>query len=194
MHSRRVEALAAQFAELIPAGHRVLDVGCGDGLIDQLLLERRPGLQIAGVETLVGPGARIPVTPFDGTRLPLDSKSWDTVMFCVVLHHADDAIGMLREAARVARHSVIIKDHFAEGVLARPVLRLMDFVGNAPHGVTLPYNYFDRGQWASAYQAAGLVPVVTRTRLALYPAWADPLFGRSLHFVSRCDIVPSPSG
>jgi hypothetical protein len=46
VHSRRVEALAAQFAELIPAGHRVLDVGCGDGLIDQLLLERRPDLQM----------------------------------------------------------------------------------------------------------------------------------------------------
>jgi hypothetical protein len=84
--------------------------------------------------------------------LPFHSKSWDTVMFCDVLHHADDAIGMLREAARVARHSVIIKDHLAEGVLARPVLRLMDFVGNAPHGVTLPYNYFERAQWASAYR------------------------------------------
>jgi hypothetical protein len=72
-------------------------------------------------------------------------------MFCDVLHHAEDAIGMLREAARVARHGVIIKDHLAEGVLARPALRLMDFVGNAPRGVTLPYNYFDRAQWANAY-------------------------------------------
>lgn len=191
VHSRRVHALASQFAELIPVRHSVLDVGCGDGLIDQLLLERRPDLHVAGVETFVRPGAPIPVTPFDGTRLPFGDKSWDTVMFCDVLHHAEDPVGILREAARVARHSVIIKDHVAEGAFARPLLRLMDFVGNAPHGVTLPYNYFDRAQWASAYQSSDLLPAETRTGLALYPAWADPIFGRSLHFISRCDIAQS---
>jgi SAM-dependent methyltransferase len=193
VHSRRVRALASQFAELIPLRHSVLDVGCGDGLIDQLLLERRDDLHVAGVETLVRPGARIRVTPFDGKRLPFGDRSWDTVMFCDVLHHAEDPVGMLREAARVARHGVIIKDHLAEGAFARSLLRLMDFVGNAPHGVTLPYNYFDRAQWATAYRSSGLFPAETRTRLRLYPAWADLIFGRSLHFISRCDIVRGSS-
>jgi SAM-dependent methyltransferase len=193
VHSRRVRALASQFAELIPVRHSVLDVGCGDGLIDEVLLERRPDLHVAGVDTLVRPSARIPVTPFDGKRLPFGDKSWDTVMFCDVLHHTEDPVAMLRQAARVARHCVMIKDHLAEGAFARPLLRLMDFVGNAPHGVTLPYNYFDRAQWENAYQSSNLFPSETRTRLALYPAWADPIFGRSLHFISRCDIIPGSS-
>lgn len=47
----------------------------------------------------------------------------------------------LKEAARVARHCIVIKDHTVTGVLARPTLRLMDLVGNAPHDVVLTYNY-----------------------------------------------------
>jgi hypothetical protein len=96
---------------------------------------------------------------------------------------------MLREAARVARTSIIIKDHVVQGLFARATLRLMDFVGNAPHGVVLPYNYFTPVQWERAFRAAALVPGDVRTRLGLYPRPADMIFGRSLHFVARCDIV-----
>ncbi len=70
VHSRRVVVLANHFAELIPQGHSVLDVGCGDGLIDSLILERRPDLTISGVDLLVRPGCRIGVVPFDGYAFP----------------------------------------------------------------------------------------------------------------------------
>ena len=188
VHSRRVRTLAAHFADLIPHGHSVLDVGCGDGLIDRLLFERRPDLHIEGVDVLVRADSQIPVTWFDGRELAFPDASWDTVLLCDVLHHAEDPIRMLREVRRVARHSVVIKDHLVTGILARPTLRLMDFVGNAPHGVALPFNYFDRDQWNMAYQSADLVPIETRARLDLYPAWADPIFGRSLHFIARCEL------
>ena len=64
---------------------------------------------------------------------------------------------LLKEAARVARHCVAIKDHTVQGVLARPTLRFMDFVGNAPHGVALPYNYFTPTQWEEAFHECRLV-------------------------------------
>jgi SAM-dependent methyltransferase len=188
VHSRRVQVLAGHFAELIPASHTVLDVGCGDGLIDRLILERRPDLQLEGVDVLVRPGARIPVTPFDGRRLPFEDRSWDTVLFCDVLHHTDDPAGMLREAARVARRSILIKDHTVAGFLARPTLRFMDFIGNAPHGVVLPYNYLTRTEWVHIFGSCRLDVKELRTRLGLYPGWADPIFGRSLHFVAALNV------
>ena len=64
-------------------------------------------------------------------------------MFCDVLHHAEEPVEIIREAVRVARHCVVIKDHLVQGLFARRTLRLMDFVGNAPHGIVLPYNYLD---------------------------------------------------
>jgi SAM-dependent methyltransferase len=189
-----VSVLAGHFAELIPQGHAVLDVGCGDGLIDRLILDRRADLQIRGVDPLVRPSAHIPVTPFDGRRLPFPDRSWDTVLFCDVLHHADDPIGLLQEGVRVAKRGIVIKDHTVTGLLARPTLRLMDVVGNAPHGVALTYNYLTATEWQQAYQATGLVPREVRTSLGLYPWWAEPVFGRSLHFLARLDISRGTPG
>lgn len=184
VHARRVIALANHFAALIPRDHAVLDVGAGDGRLDALILERRPDLTLTGVDVLIRPDARIPVVKFDGWQLPFPDRSFDTVMFCDVLHHTHDPVGMLHEAVRVARRAVVIKDHLVEGFMARPTLRLMDFVGNAPHGVPLPYHYFTRAEWDAAYRAAGLFVKTTRSRLGLYPRWADILFGRSLHFIA----------
>ena len=189
VHSRRVHVLAAHIADLIPHGSSVLDVGCGDGHVDELILRRRPDLNVAGVDVLVRPDARIAVTPFDGRRLPFADGSWDTVLFCDVLHHTEDPVGLLREAARVGRHTVVIKDHSVQGMLARVTLRTMDFIGNAPHGVALTYNYFTPDQWERAFAASSLRPGTLRRQLGLYPAWADPVFGRSLHFVGVFEIV-----
>ena len=189
VHSRRVRALVTHFSELIPPGHTVLDVGCGDGLIDELIVKQRPDLQVAGVDVHVRPNARIAVTPFDGTSLPFGSGSWDTVMFCDVLHHTEDPVPLLRAAARVARQRVIIKDHIVEGRLARATLRLMDVVGNAPHGVRLTYNYLTPEQWDDAVRLGGLRLERMRRQLNLYPSWADKLFGRSLHFIAVYEIA-----
>lgn len=188
VHSRRVHTLASRLAELAPRGHSVLDVGCGDGLVDALILDRRSDLSIRGVDVLVRPAAQIAVTPFDGRQLPFPDQSFDSVLFCDVLHHTDSPVAMLKEAVRVARQCVLIKDHVVQGWLARPTLRFMDFVGNAPHRVVLPYNYLTSGQWDAAFRECRLAPRVVERRLQLYPAWADIWFGRSLHFIGVYDI------
>jgi SAM-dependent methyltransferase len=188
VHSRRARVLAAHFAELIGQGHLVLDVGCGDGLIDRLVLDRRADLDICGVDPLVRPNACIRVLPFDGQRLPFPDRSWDTVLFCDVLHHTERPVDLLREAVRVARRSVVIKDHCVQGMLARTTLRAMDVVGNLPHGVPLTYNYLRPEQWQDAWRATGLVPREVRRKLGLYAGWGDLVVGRSLHFLVVCDV------
>jgi SAM-dependent methyltransferase len=188
VHSRRVQVLARQFAELIPEENSVLDVGCGDGLIDSLVLARRPDLRIHGVDVLVRPDTHIPVAPFDGQRIPFADASWDSVVFCDVLHHTPDPAAMLAEGVRVARRNIVIKDHSVEGFLARPTLRFMDFVGNAPHGVVLPYNYLTPRQWQAAFLSCGLTMIAERRDLKLYPKMADRVFGRRLHFIGVYEI------
>jgi SAM-dependent methyltransferase len=182
---RRIRVLANRLAPLIPAGSRILDVGCGDGRLDRLLQELREDLTLEGVDVLVRPDAAIPVRAFDGTRLPCDDRSFDVVMFVDVLHHTPDPVLLLREAARVARRAVLIKDHCRDGLLAGPTLRLMDWVGNAPHGVALPYNYWPEARWRETFGVLALDVETWIDRLALYPWPLALLFERRLHFIAR---------
>ena len=191
VHSRRVTILARHLAEIMPHAAAVLDIGAGDGLLASHVLAVRQDLQWTGVDALARPNARIPVQIFDGRRLPFDDRTFDVALFVDVLHHTDDPMSILREAIRVSRRNVVIKDHLREGFLAGPTLRFMDWVGNAGWGVSLPYNYWTEHQWNRAFGELSLEPTRVERSLGLYPWWADWLFGRSLHFLTRFEIRSS---
>jgi SAM-dependent methyltransferase len=185
VHGRRVRVLLSHLAPLLPTDGRVLDVGAGDGHVARALMDARPDVEMEGIDPLVRPDTLIPVREFDGTTIPYPDGSFDAVLFVDVLHHATDQMALLREARRVAREAVIIKDHRCDGFLAGPTLRFMDAVGNRRHGVALPYTYWSSGQWQRAFDEVGLEPDVEIRRLHLYPFPASLLFDRGLHFVAR---------
>lgn len=187
--ARRVEVLSSHLADLVPRDASVLDVGAGDGRLAVRLMERRSDLRISGVDVLVRPDTMIPVQQFNGETLPLADRSVDVVMMVDVLHHASAQMALLRETARVAAQAIVIKDHFVRGPLARPTLRFMDWVGNARHGVSLPYSYWTPGEWDAAYASAGLRAITRRDALGLYPWPASMLFDRGLHFITVLEPV-----
>lgn len=182
---RRISTLARHLADLLPPNASVLDVGCGPGTLTARIAALRPDCTFRGIDVMARPDAVIPVDLYDGQRFPLADAGVDVVMFVDVLHHTDDPNVLLREARRVARKCVIVKDHRRDGFLAGPILRVMDWVGNAAHGVRLPYNYLSEREWRAAFSAAGLTPDVWRTRLGIHSALLDPVVGRGLHFLAR---------
>ena len=190
---RRVKVLARHLATIIPSGGTVLDLGAGDGSIAQALMTLRPDLSILGVDVLIRPHTLIPVEPYDGVTLPFPDNAFDYVTLVDVLHHTDDPVAVMSEAARVARQGVVIKDHRVEGAFARPTLRIMDWVGNRGHDVRLPYNYLTPGQWDVAFGKSGLKELRRIESLDLYPPPFGWVFDRGLHFVALLAPEDKPS-
>jgi SAM-dependent methyltransferase len=184
VHARRVRILAELLAAKIPENSSVLDIGCGDGTIGSLIQSAIPSAQIRGIEVAERPACRIPCRSFDGVHIPFPDATVDVSMFVDVLHHMDSIHEVLGEAARVSRRFLLIKDHLSESPVDYYTLKLMDWVGNRPHGVLLPYNYQSRSQWDSYFAAAHLRLKTWQDQIPLYPSPLNGIFGRKLHFVA----------
>lgn len=186
--NRRVRVLSKHIEDLLPKDASILDVGCGDGTLDTALTAMRPDIQIEGIDVLVRPDTKITVREFDGFTIPHPDDSFDCVVFVDVLHHSQDAAQLLREAQRVARQFVVIKDHRRDGLFAEATLRFMDDVGNKRFGVDLPYNYWSHSEWDRAFGETGLSVVQWKQRLGIYPWPASLAFDRGLHFVAQLAV------
>jgi len=184
VHDRRTKVLSDAMAPLLPENGRVLDVGCGDGLISKIIREKRADIAVEGIDVLVRPNAHIPVKQFDGQHLPYTDVSFDAVMFIDVLHHTDDPGVLICEAARVSKSLLLFKDHARDGFLAGSTLRFMDWVGNTRHGVSIPANYWPEKLWRDTFAQLDLTVKYWTHDVPLYPRWASWVFGRSLHFIA----------
>lgn len=189
--NKRATILAARLSELLPANSTILDIGCGDGTIDHQIMLGRPDVSITGIDLFVRPSARIPVKVFDGKHVPYRDASFDVALFIDVLHHTENPGLLLYQAKRISKKAIVIKDHFREGFLSGATLRLMDWFGNAPHGVALPYNYWSREEWIATFRSLSLEPDKMICRLGLYPPPASLIFERGLHFIARLPVKRS---
>ena len=184
----RAHVLRDHLVEMIPPKASVLDVGCGDGLLASLILEKRPDVSLSGIDILVQRHARVPVKLYDGRLIPYPDQSFETVLFVDVLHHTEDPLALLWEGRRVARDCIIVKDHNRDSLAAAAILRFMDWLGNSRHGIVLTYNYWPEQRWRSTFAELGFAITDYRQNLGLYPPPAKWIFDGSLHFISRLGL------
>lgn len=178
VHIRRVEVLADELARVIPPNSKVLDVGCGDGTIDQAVMARSEGVMYEGIDVLARPTCAIPFNKYDGKTFPHADRSFDVVQFIDMLHHTDNIEELFGEAVRVSKRFVILKDHSFSNRFEHAVIKWMDWVGNAPHGVRLPYNFKDLAYWRRLADKHGLEVRSFNERVQLYPFPFTEVFGR----------------
>lgn len=148
--------LAHQIAALIPANASVLDVGCDDGSTSLMLLEKNASIQINGVDIQSHRESKIPKKIYDGLHLPYPDNSFDVVIALDVLHHTRHIETLLGEIARVAKSTVILKDHACGNRVEHMLLSALDYIGNEPYGIPCVYNYPSYSQWDLYFSNVGL--------------------------------------
>ena len=91
---------------------KVLDIGCGNGLISNSLLDDDAELHLLDVVDYRDDSMRnVPFNKISqNDTLPFIDNFFDNAMLNVVLHHADDPIKLLKETARVCKGSIYITE------------------------------------------------------------------------------------
>jgi SAM-dependent methyltransferase len=98
----RAYEMALEIARVIPHGSEVLDVGCGNGFIAHHL-SAMLGTNVVGIDLGNSAEAAIDYRRYDGAHFPVMNDSFDAVLLCYVLHHAQDVRVVLNEVLRVLR-------------------------------------------------------------------------------------------
>lgn len=182
---KQSERIADVLVELLPEHGRVLDVGCGTGKISRLIQERNPKLIVEGIDVLVQTKAEVGVKLFDGANMPFSDGVFDAVIFVDVLHHTDNQTQLLREAFRVSKSYVIVKDHICTGRRAFVILAFMDWVGNRSLGIRSVHSYLSKEQWAELFREIGIAGTETMMVTGLYPCPFSLVFERNKQVIFR---------
>jgi len=131
-------------ADLVPAGSRVLDLGCGSGELLAYLQERRGcsglGVELAddNVVRCIRRGVNVLQFNLEEGLALFDDASFDVVLQLDTLQHLRNAQKMLRETARVGRIGVVSFPNFAHWANRLSVAR-----GRMPVTRVLPYEWYD---------------------------------------------------
>jgi SAM-dependent methyltransferase len=90
-------------------GSSVLDLGCGNGLIGKGLRQRY-GCDVTFADTIAYADSDVELVRITGDTLPFEDCSFDAVLMITALHHMRNPIGELSDAARLARHRIVVKE------------------------------------------------------------------------------------
>ena len=156
----RAYDMALEIARAIPAGSRVLDIGCGNGYIAHHL-SALLGVRVIGIDVAKSTEALIPYWQFDGSKFPVSDKEFDAALFCYVLHHAQSLKTILAEARRALREGglLVVYEDIPERWWDRIVCAIHNHKWRARTG---PCTFLGEDEWHETFAAEGFQLCSTR--------------------------------
>jgi len=140
-------------------GEHLLDLGAGPGLIAQTIHERL-GMKVTLADVINYSLTDLPMLIIsEGGRIPLDDRSVDTTLIHVVLHHADDPLRLLDEAARVTRTRIVIMEAYADDGETFLLNCFFDWFLNRivmGQDINVPLNFHTTAEWRQIFAERGL--------------------------------------
>jgi len=132
-------------AQMVAPGSKVLDVGCGDGELLQLLAERGGvdgrGIELSreGVNECVAKGLAVIQGDADTDLVDYPNDAFDYVILSQTLQATRRPREVLEHMLRIGRHAIVSFPNFG---FWRVRLELL-FAGRMPQTEILPYTWYD---------------------------------------------------
>jgi len=172
IYKRAARSMCLDCKDFIKNGAKILDLGCGSGIAGDYF-KKFFKAEVFGVDIKNNRVVDLPFKKIDGKNLPFDDNSFDAVLICYVLHHAEDPIAVLKEARRVGKERIVIYEDMADGFFSKLFCRFhglsfdiffQGFVGKKRENP----EYFFKGEkeWQGIFKGLGL-KIVFEKRISL---------------------------
>lgn len=174
-------AMSKELAPYIGAGNRVLDLGCGTGIIGATLAQTLKA-SITGTDVRDIRETNIPFVPTDGQQLPFPDNTFDVILISYVLHHIEEVETLLQEARRVCRGIVIVYEDTPRNLFHRASCFLHGFSYGSLFGINKKCKFRTRREWLSLFQKLHLALLRT----------GDIGFFNPIHITARSLFILTP--
>lgn len=176
IYERAAKKMCQDCKNFIPKGSRILDLGCGSGIVTKTLGNFFESL-VTGVDIKDSRVVNIPFRIIDGKNLPFRENEFDISFISYVLHHAEDWTALLKEAKRVTKDRILIYEDLAEG-------KISDFICKI-HGKSFNYflqkndeerKFLDSRKWKEIFEESGLKLISEKKVSSLFSPVKKKLF------------------
>jgi ubiquinone/menaquinone biosynthesis C-methylase UbiE len=155
VYGHRARWTQRKLAPFIKPTDCVLDVGAGDCRL-AALLKKKIGCDVVPVDVEDFNQTDLPLTLFDGKKLPFPDDSFDVVLLIFVLHHAEDVKPVLDEARRVSRRSVVVFEDVTSNLWDRLMFRGFHKWLAWSEKISYPFREWRPSQWTQLAVSLGM--------------------------------------
>lgn len=160
------------------AGGKLIDIGAGRCYIAREL-QKKEGVKATCVDVANLNETGLKLVVYDGKKLPFKENAFDTALIAYVLHHCDNQLDILKEAARVCKGNIII----FEDTKVAPITKVMDFLANTFRGIETPFLFHDERRWLEIFK--GLDMEVVAVKRGVEKEWFYPFVEHTMFVVKK---------
>jgi SAM-dependent methyltransferase len=154
IYEKAAKKMCLQVEEFIKNGEKVLDLGCGSGILAKALKEKF-NVKILGLDIEDKRIFKIPFQLYDGEKIPFPNDFFNVVLISFVLHHTKDPVSILKEAKRVGKKLIIFED-LPEGFFGKVYCFLHWISWNLFFGNSPKFNFYTTKEWKEIFKNLGL--------------------------------------
>jgi len=170
-------------------GDRVLDLGCGSGLVGKALIKLF-NIDLIGIDIEDTREEKIPFKKSDGKKLPFSDKHFDAVLISYVFHHTKNSDKILREAIRVSKRYIFILEDTPDTIIDRFICRLHGFGFKMLFGLKDSYQFHSKKEWIDYFRVNKLkLKKIINIRYN-NPIYNPPRTGFILYVPGKDDKIP----